>query len=66
MRLCLRSGVIPRLTVCCVTVGEESAQDRAVVVLTPDHRARVFLSSTLEERAGAAGDVAAAAGSGLV
>jgi hypothetical protein len=64
-RLGLRSRVIPRRTVCCVTVGEESAQDRTEVILAPDQRAWVFLSSTLE-RAGAAGDVAAAAGSGVV
>jgi hypothetical protein len=50
----------------CVTVGEESAQDLAAVILTRDQRAWVFGSSSLEERAGAAGDVAAAAASGVV
>jgi hypothetical protein len=51
--------------------GEDSAQDRAAVILTPDPRVRVFISSTLEELAeergcGAAGDLAAAPGSGVV
>ena len=31
--------------------GEDSAQDRAAVILTPDQRVRVFISSTLEELA---------------
>jgi Domain of unknown function (DUF4062) len=31
--------------------GGESAQDRAAVILTPDQRVRVFISSTLEELA---------------
>ena len=31
--------------------GQESAQDRAAVILTPDQRVRVFISSTLEELA---------------
>ena len=31
--------------------GEESPADRAVVILTPDQRVRVFISSTLEELA---------------
>jgi Domain of unknown function (DUF4062) len=34
-----------------VLPGEESAQDRAAVILTPDQRVRVFISSTLEELA---------------
>jgi hypothetical protein len=34
-----------------VAPGEESAQDRAAVILTPDQRVRVFISSTLEELA---------------
>jgi hypothetical protein len=50
----------------CVTVGKESAKDRAAVILTLDQRAWVFLSSSLEEWAGAAGDLAAAAGAGVV
>jgi hypothetical protein len=52
-----------------VSPGEDSAQDRAAVILTPDQRVRVFVSSTLEELAaggGAAGDPAAASGSGVV
>lgn len=49
----------------CVTVGEESAQDGAAVILTADQRTWLFLSSTLE-LAGAAGDLAAAAGPGVV
>jgi hypothetical protein len=51
-------------TVC--DCGRGSAQDRAAVILTPDQRVWVFLSSSLEEWAGAAGDLAAAAGSGVV
>jgi hypothetical protein len=31
--------------------GEDSAEDRAAVILTPDQRVRVFISSTLEELA---------------
>jgi hypothetical protein len=31
--------------------GEDSAQDRTAVILTPDQRVRVFISSTLEELA---------------
>ena len=31
--------------------GGDSARDRAAVILTPDQRVRVFVSSTLEERA---------------
>jgi predicted ATPase/class 3 adenylate cyclase len=31
--------------------GEESPEDRAAVILTPDQRVRVFISSTLEELA---------------
>jgi Domain of unknown function (DUF4062) len=31
--------------------GEDSAQDRAAVILTPNQRVRVFISSTLEELA---------------
>jgi Domain of unknown function (DUF4062) len=34
-----------------VSPGEKSAQDRAAVILTPDQRVRVFISSTLEELA---------------
>jgi class 3 adenylate cyclase len=34
-----------------VSPGEDSAQDRAAVILTPDQRVRVFISSTLEELA---------------
>ncbi len=34
-----------------VSPGGDSAQDRAAVILTPDQRVRVFLSSTLEELA---------------
>jgi len=34
-----------------VSSGEDSAQDRAAVILTPDQRVRVFISSTLEELA---------------
>jgi hypothetical protein len=34
-----------------VLPGEDSAQDRAAVILTPDQRVRVFISSTLEELA---------------
>ena len=34
-----------------VSPGEGSAQDRAAVILTPDQRVRVFISSTLEELA---------------
>ena len=34
-----------------VLPGEHSAQDRAAVILTPDQRVRVFISSTLEELA---------------
>ena len=34
-----------------VSQGEDSAQDRAAVILTPDQRVRVFISSTLEELA---------------
>jgi hypothetical protein len=34
-----------------VSPGEESARDRAAVILTPDQRVRVFISSTLEELA---------------
>ena len=32
--------------------GEDSPADRAAVILTPDQRVRVFISSTLEELAG--------------
>jgi predicted ATPase/class 3 adenylate cyclase len=34
-----------------VSPGERSAQDRPAVILTPDQRVRVFISSTLEELA---------------
>jgi hypothetical protein len=34
-----------------VSPGEESAQDRSRLILTPDQRVRVFISSTLEELA---------------
>jgi Domain of unknown function (DUF4062) len=34
-----------------VSPGGDSAQDRAAVILTPDQRVRVFISSTLEELA---------------
>jgi predicted ATPase/class 3 adenylate cyclase len=34
-----------------VSSGEDSAQDRSAVILTPDQRVRVFISSTLEELA---------------
>src|SRR5215213_4079149 len=34
-----------------VSLGEDSAHDRAAVILTPDQRVRVFISSTLEELA---------------
>ena len=34
-----------------VSPGGDSAQDRAAVILTPDQRVRVFVSSTLEELA---------------
>jgi class 3 adenylate cyclase len=34
-----------------VSPGEDAAQERAVVILTPDQRVRVFISSTLEELA---------------
>jgi hypothetical protein len=34
-----------------VSPGEDSAQDRAAVILTPDQRVRVFISSTFEELA---------------
>jgi len=34
-----------------VLPGEDSAQDRAAVILTPDQGVRVFISSTLEELA---------------
>ncbi|HEX6760476.1 MAG TPA: DUF4062 domain-containing protein [Propionibacteriaceae bacterium] len=34
-----------------VSPGEDLAQDRAAVILTPDQRVRVFISSTLEELA---------------
>jgi predicted ATPase/class 3 adenylate cyclase len=34
-----------------VLPGEDSAQDRVAVILTPDQRVRVFISSTLEELA---------------
>ena len=33
------------------SLGEESPVDRAAVILTPDQRVRVFISSTLEELA---------------
>jgi hypothetical protein len=34
-----------------VSPGQDSAQDRSRVILTPDQRVRVFISSTLEELA---------------
>jgi Domain of unknown function (DUF4062) len=34
-----------------VSPGEASAHDRAAVILTPDQRVRVFVSSTLKELA---------------
>jgi hypothetical protein len=34
-----------------VSPGEDSLRDRAAVILTPDQRVRVFISSTLEELA---------------
>ena len=51
--------------------GGESAQQRAAVILTPDQRVRVFISSTLEElaeeRAAARRAIrAAASGAGVV
>ena len=54
-----------------VSSGGDWAQDRAAVILTPDQRVRVFISSTLEELAKEArrrsgGDPAAASGSGVV
>src|SRR5215204_687363 len=41
----------PRRTGVTVPSGEDSAQDRAAVILTPDQRVRVFISLTLEELA---------------
>ena len=51
--------------------GDQSPEDRVAVILTPDQRVRVFISSTLEElakerRRRAAGDPAAAFGSCVV
>ena len=34
-----------------VSPGGDSAENRAAVILTPDQRVRVFISSTLEELA---------------
>ena len=52
-----------------VSSGGDWAQDRAAVILTPDQRVRVFISSTLEELARSArrsGGDPAASGSGVV
>src|SRR4029453_11112563 len=45
------SLVISREPGITVSPGEDSAQDRAAAILTPDQRVRVFISSTLEELA---------------
>jgi class 3 adenylate cyclase len=41
----------PRMPGMTVSPGKDSAQVRAAVILTPDQRVRVFISSTLEELA---------------